>query len=260
MGAARAVVFVAVTGLVWAALATGATVQKDGLRVTVLSQVQPHRLPRTETAPIAVFLSGHLASADGGIPPQLRQLTIEVNRHGHLGPMGLPLCRRAQIEPASTERALENCGPALIGAGQFWAHIVLPGQDPYPTHGRLLVFNGRHHRHQSLLAHIYTSSPFNASFVIVFAIKRIDRGAYGIELKASLPATLGEWGYVDRIKLTLRREYRFRGAMRSYFRASCAVPAGARVTVFPLARATFDVGDREPVSVQVENTCGVKGL
>ncbi|HEX4306385.1 MAG TPA: hypothetical protein VHZ54_10130, partial [Solirubrobacterales bacterium] len=66
-----------------------AVVQDGGLRITVLSQVKPFKLPRQGTAPIAVFVSGHIASTDGGVPPQLKSMTIDVNRHGILQSEGL---------------------------------------------------------------------------------------------------------------------------------------------------------------------------
>jgi hypothetical protein len=169
------------------------------LRITVLAQVEPNKLPRTGTAPIAVFVAGHLQSSEGGIPPQLQSLRIEVNRHGLLQSKGLPVCGVPQIQPASTERALEDCADALIGSGRFWANIVLPDQKPYPTSGRLLIFNGREGGHPVILAHIFTSHPFNSSFVIPFSMRHVSKGPYGTELNASLPQALGDWGYLDRI-------------------------------------------------------------
>ncbi len=241
------------------AIAVGATIQFEGVRITVLSQVEPYKLPRRSTAPIAVFVAGHLQSAEGGIPPQLQKLTVQVNRHGLLQSKGLPVCRTAQIQPASSERALADCGPALIGSGQFWANIVLPGQSPYPTHGRLLIFNGRKGAKPTLLAHIYTTNPFNTSFVIAFAIKHISKGPYGTELSASLPQALGSWGYLDRIKLTLRRKYTYRGRQLSYFNAACPAPGRAKRTVFPLAYVSFDFAGRPAVGATVNKSCGVKG-
>jgi len=240
-----------------AAISTAAVIQQNGLRITVLSQIQPFRLPRTGTAPIAVFVAGHVAAADGGIPPQLERLTVKVNRHGLLQSRGLAVCEIPQVQPASTERALANCGDAVIGSGQFWAHIILPGQDPYPTHGRLLIFNGRVHGHPVLLAHIFTSNPFATSFVIVFSIQRIPHGTYGTQLSASLPQALGSWGYVDRIKLTLRRKYRYRGKQRSYFNAGCPAPKGVRLASFPLAYATFAFAGGRSMGTTVTKTCGV---
>jgi hypothetical protein len=50
---------------------------------------------------------------------------------------------------------------------------------------------------------------------------------YGTELSASLPQALGDWGYLDRIKLTLRRKYRLHGKELSYFNAACPIAKGA---------------------------------
>jgi hypothetical protein len=241
------------------ATVAGATVvQQGGLRITVLSQIQPYKLPRAKPAPIAVFVAGHLDNAEGGIPPQLQQMRVQVNRHGLLQSKGLPVCRIPEIQPASDERALAKCGDALIGSGQFWANIVLPDQGAYPTQGRLLIFNGREGNKPLLLAHIYSTHPFATSFVIPFAIRRIHKGPYGTELRASLPQALGDWGYLDRIKLTLKRKYRFHGKELSYFNAACPAASGAKRASFPLAYAEFSFAGRKPMGATVTKTCGVK--
>lgn len=170
-----------------AGVAMAVVVAEGNLRITVLSQIQPYRLPRAEAAPIAVFLAGHVATRSGAVPPQLQRMTIKVNRHGLLQSRGLPTCPLARIQPGSTARALDRCADALIGSGRFWASIVLPDQRPYPTRGRLLLFNGRQAGRAAIFAHIYTTLPFATSFVIVFRIKHIDEGPFGTELSASLP-------------------------------------------------------------------------
>jgi hypothetical protein len=241
-----------------AASAPAVTVQSEGLRITALAQIQPYKLPRKRPAPIAVFVAGHLQSARGGIPPQLQRLRIQVNRHGLLQSKGLPVCPVVRIQPASTERALSQCGQALIGSGQFWANIVLPDQGAYRTHGRLLIFNGRRGGRPVILTHIFTSHPFNSSFVIPFAIRHVHKGPYGTELQASLPEALGDWGYLDRIKLTLKRKYRHRGTELSYFNSACPAPGKAKRTSFPLALATFYFAQRKPFAVTVQKTCGVR--
>jgi hypothetical protein len=241
-----------------AAVATAAVIQSDGLRITALAQVIPYKLPRDKPAPIAVFVGGHLATATGAIPPQLRELAVRVNRHGLLRSKGLAVCHIHQIQPATTERALAACAPALIGSGQFWAHIILPDQPPYPTRGRLLIFNGRKGTHPTLLAQIYTAHPFNSSFVIAFSIRHVSQGTYGTELQASLPQALGDWGYLDRIKLTLKRKYRYRGRELSYFNAACPASEGSKLASFSLAYVEFDFADRKPVGATVNKSCAVK--
>lgn len=240
------------------AVATAAVVQRGNLRLTVSSLIQPYRLSRTGVDPIAIFVSGHIGTTDRTTPPQLERLTIRVNRQGLLQSKGLPVCHMPQIHASSTDRALRACGPALIGSGQFWANIVFPEQSPYPTRGRLLVFNGRQEGRPAILAHVFTSNPFASSFVIVFRIRRLSRGTYGTELSASLPPSLGSWGYLDRIKLTLRRDYRYRGRLRGYFNAGCPAPKGFERTAYPLALATFSFAERVQLSTTVVKNCGVK--
>lgn len=240
------------------ASAPAVTVQSEGLRITALAQVKPYKLPRDKPAPISVFVAGHLQNTKGGVPPQLRGLTIRVNRNGLLQSRGLPICPLSRIQPATTQRAVSECGGAVIGSGQFWASIVLPDQGAYRTQGRLLVFNGRQGGRPVILAHIYTSHPFNSSFVIPFTIRRVAKGPYGTELSASLPQALGDWGYLDRIKLTLGRKYTYREQPLSYYNASCPAPARAKRTSFPLALASFDFAGRKPLAVTVQKTCGVR--
>jgi hypothetical protein len=238
--------------------ASAAVVQQGNLRITVQSQLLPYKLPRTTTAPIAVFVSGHVATPSGETPPQLQAMSVKVNRHGLLQSQGLATCSLKQVQPASDERALAQCGDALVGSGRFYASVVFPDQRPYSTRGRLLIFNGRVKGKSVLFAHIYTTQPFSTSFVIVFAIKRISQGPYGTELSASLPQALGNWGFVNRIKLTLRRKYRYGGRELSYFNASCPAPRGTRAASYPLAKASFAFSEAEEVALVVQKSCGVK--
>lgn len=241
-----------------AAIAGAVTVRQDGIQITAVAQVKPNKLPRKGTAPIAVFIAGHLQSSDGGLPPQLQELTIDVNRHGLLQSEGLPVCNPTQLEASTTERALSACAPALIGSGHFWASIVLPDQGAYPSVGRLLVFNGRQAGRPLILAHIYTTHPFNTSFVIPFTIRHLHKGPYGTELHASLPEALGSWGYLNRIKLTLRRKYHYRGKSLSYFNAGCPAPGHAPRTSFPLAYAEFAFAGHRTMGATVNKACAVR--
>jgi hypothetical protein len=257
-GLIRAAALAAASLLAVAAIGSAAVIQTGDLRITLLSQVQPYKLPRIGTSPISVFVAGRIAATRGGVPDQLQRLEIKVNRHAKFQSRGLPVCRLPQIEPATTERALANCGAAIVGSGQFWAHIVLPDQGAYPTQGRILIFNGREKGRAVLFAHIFTAYPFASSFVIRFSIEKINSGAYGTQLSASLPSTLGDWGYVDRIKLTLKRKYRYRGRQLSYFNAGCPAIEGADRATFHLADALFAFSGNVKIGLRVDKSCGVK--
>jgi hypothetical protein len=241
--------------VVLASASVAAVVQQGNLRITLLSQVQPYKLPRIGTSPIAVFVAGRIAAPTGGVPAQLQRLSVKVNRHARFQSRGLPSCPLAAIQPATTERALAACGPALVGSGQFWAHIVLPEQGAYATQGRLLVFNGARHGRPVLLAHIYTSHPFATSFVLTFAIHHIRSPIYGTEFSTSLPEALGEWGYVDRIKLTLKRKYTYHRRHLSYFNAGCPALLDTDRTSYHLADATFTFTAHNSIELQQDKTC-----
>jgi hypothetical protein len=251
----RTLALVLALTLAGAAVAGAVVVQQEGLRAFVLAQIQPSKLPRHTPAPIAVFVAGHIETTTGVTPPQLQRMTVKVNRHGLLQAKGLPSCPFARVRATSTQRALSLCSDALVGSGRFWATIVLPDQRPYPTRGRLLIFNGERGGARVLFAHIYTTKPFATSFVITFAIRHINDGPYGTQLSASLPQALGTWGFVDRIKLTLRRRYTYRGQRLSYFNAACPAAKGSRLAVFPLALASFYFAERKPISVRVDKRC-----
>lgn len=242
-----------------AALAGAEVTQKRGLRVTVTGKLFPHALPRTGAVPVAVSVAGRVSTVDKSPPPQLKTLRIEINRHGRLDAAGLPACSTADIQTASSSRALAACRTSLVGQGGFSANIVLAGQEPYPTRGRLLVFNGTRHGHPVLLGQIYAPRPFATSFVIPFTVRRIAHGTYGTVLSASLPKALGSWGYLTAINLTLSRRYTYLGHAHSFLGATCPAPSGFRGASFPLIRTRFSFAGGSRITSTLARSCKVRG-
>ena len=116
-----------------------------------------------------------IKTADGARPPQLRRITLAVNRYGRLSTKG---CRSA-TRPARVDRphlALTRCRPALVGHGEFIANVAFPDRDPFPVEGRMLAFNGRAHGQPAILLHIHGSNPVDVTVVLTFAIQH-PRGA-----------------------------------------------------------------------------------
>jgi hypothetical protein len=136
--------------------------------------------------------------------------------------------------------------------------VVLPEQGVYHTTGRLLAFNGLVAGKPAFLAQIYTTQPFPSSFVVPFSIRHIDQGPYGTELSGALPEALGDWGFVNRIKMTLGRETQIEGTTHTYLAASCPAPEGTKGASFPLAQANFIFLGGESLSATVTKSCGVK--
>ncbi len=257
--AARAAVLLFALALALAGLARAEVTQKGNLRVAVSGKLSPHALPRFGAAPVSVSVAGRISTTDESLPPQLKSLRIEINRHGRLDTAGLPLCHSAEIRTASSARALAACRPSLLGQGSFQANIVLSGQEPYPTRGRLLLFNGARHGRPALLGQIYAPRPFATSFVIPFAVSRIAHGAYGTAFTAQLPRTLGSWGYITAIGLRLSRRYAYRGARHSFLSAACPAPKGFTAAPFPLLRTSFAFAGHLTLTKTLTRSCGVRG-
>ncbi len=255
----RVVAIVALVSLAGAGLARAEITQKGTLQVTVGAKLSPTRLPRTGVAPIAVSVGGQFATTDHTTAPQLKTMRIELNRHGDLDTEGLPSCRRGKIQPASTARALRACRPALVGEGSFSVDVVLGGQEPYPTKGRLLIFNGIYKGQPALLGQIYSAHPFANSFVIPFELGQSKRGRYGIALTARLPRAFTNWGHVTGLQMRLSRRYSYRGHRHSFISAGCPAPEGFSGASFPLARTTFTFAGGKTVSETLTRDCTVRG-
>jgi hypothetical protein len=245
--------------LTGAALARAEISQQGTLRVTVSGKLAPKKLPRRGTAPIAVSVNGTVSTTDQTLPPQLKKMRIELNRHGKLDTTGLPSCVYRRIQPGSTSHALNACRSSLVGKGSFTANITLAGQEPYPTKGRLLVFNSRQGRKPVLYGHIYSAKPFATSFVIVFKVQKLRKGTYGISLNAPLPKAMDSWGRLTGLKMTLSRRYRYKGRRHSFISSGCPAPKGFTRAVFPLARSSFSFSDGKKLTSTFTGSCKVRG-
>jgi hypothetical protein len=233
--------------------------QRGNLRVVVGGGLAPKKLPRKGTAPIAVSVAGKISTTDASLPPQLTKLRIELNRNGRISNVGLPRCVYSKIQPGSSSRALAGCRASLVGRGTFTANITLAGQEPYPTSGRLLVFNAMKGGKPVLYGHIYSARPFATSFVIIFRIQRLRKGTYGIALDAPLPKAMDTWGRLTGIEMTLSRRYSYRGKRRSYLSAGCPAPKGFSRVVFPLARTSFAFEEGQKITSVFTSSCKVRG-
>jgi hypothetical protein len=236
-------------------IASGEIVQSGNLQVAVEGKLRPSSLPRKGLAPVRVSVASKISTTDGTQPPRLRQLRVEINRHGQLETTGLPICSRRRIQTATSGRALSACRDALVGQGSFEADVSLATQEPYAAKARLLVFNSRSKGKPVLLGHIYSARPFTTSFLIVFKISEQRHGTYGTTLNAILPRTLGSWGVVTGIRMNLSRRYGASGQRRSFLSAACPAPEGVNEVVFPLARTSFRFDGGGRVSSTVQRSC-----
>lgn len=227
------------------------------LVMNVSANLSPAKLPREGRAPVAVSIAWKVATRDGTEPPPLKELQIEINRNGILDPTGLPTCAYAKIQPASTQRALKNCRPSLVGTGSFAAIVGLEGQEHSLTSGRMVIFNSKRGGKPVLYGQIYSGYPFAHSFVILFKVDKHRQGPYGTTLTAVLPASLRAWGNLTEIKMRLSRKYHYQGKRRSFLSANCPTPKGVGVASFNLARTSFAFVGGPRLSSTLSDNCRV---
>jgi hypothetical protein len=241
-----------------ASLAQAELTARGDLFVKFSGGIVPDALPRDSRAPISVEVVGRIRTLSGERPPALRAISIAINEGGRLDATGLPLCRQGQIEPSSSAEALARCGPALVGSGSYAADVAFPEQTAFPSSGRILAFNAVVDGRRAILAHIYDPEPVPITRIIVFHIRE-GAGTYGTTLTGFLPAAQNRWGYLKSLRLSLHREFVYRGQRHSYLSAACNAPAGFPGATFPFARASMRFADGRTLSSVLTRSCRVRG-
>lgn len=242
-----------------AVVAQGEVIQRDNLRVSYDGRLLPHDLPRQRLAPVTVSLDGSIGTVDGSRPPQLREITVAMNRAGKISSKGLPTCAASTLQQTSSEAALSLCRSALVGHGTFAAKVDFPNAPLIPANGKVLVFNSRIDGKQGMLLHLYGSSPVRAAFVLPFKIEHRSRGEFGTVFSTKIPTLASDLGYVTEINLTIGRRYRQAGKPRSFLSASCAAPAGFASASYKLAKITFAFSDGKNMAAPpLTRACSVR--
>jgi hypothetical protein len=245
-------------GLICAALAAAQPVQQGNLRIGFEASFAPHSLPRDRPAPVTIGLAGSVETTDGSRPPQLRRISIALNRYGHVTTEGLPRCPAGALESTSSATALERCRAALVGRGRFGADVDFPNQPLLPVEGQVLAFNSREGGRPVILVHVAASKPITATVVLVFHISHPRQGKFGTVVSAAIPKIASSLGYVTDVSLSFGRRYETGGRKLSFLSASCAAPGGFPGAIFSFARGSFLFADGKRLSATVVRDCSVR--
>jgi hypothetical protein len=237
-------------------LTSAEVVQKGGIRVAFEGKLSPRTLPRQGNAPVRVSVGAKISAIADQPPPQLRRISIAINRDGHFDPAGLPVCPLRKIQPSTTADALAACGDSLVGEGHFAANVIFNQQAPYPAAGKIYAFNSSLHGRPAILAHVYGTQPVPPSFTLPFELRPAE-GTYGTVLVASLPEATGNSSYITILSLTLGRSFAH-GKRRSYLSAGCPAPKGFPGASFPFAHASFTFATETLTSTLTRN-CAARG-
>jgi hypothetical protein len=221
------------------------------------ARLEPNALPRNRDVPVTVRLRGSVKTLDGSRPPQLRRMSLAVNRYGLMSTRGLPVCRPEDLEATSSEAALERCRSALVGRGRFGANVDFPDLK-FPVEGRVFAFNSRSRGRPAIALHIYGTNPVEVTFVLIFKISHPTRGQFGTVLSTRIPRLAADLGYLTDLTLSFGRRYRHEGEARSFLSARCAAPPGFPGALFALVKANFVFANGQTLSPTLARNCRVR--
>lgn len=212
----------------------------------------PKSLPRDNDAPIVIHGGGRISTISGELPPILRTLAFEFDRHGHVETRGLGVCTAGRLQATTVPIARRACPGAIVGRGFGRAIVKFPDQNRIPIKSPITLFNGpKRGRNDTVLAHAYTNVPTPTTFVVPVVIQRIRKGVYGYRTEATIPRIAGGYGVPIAGSLKIGRRWKFRGRRLSYINARCAT---GRLQ----ARGQFGFKDGTLLSGTFLRTCKVR--
>jgi hypothetical protein len=183
----------------------------------------PRALPKNRDAPIVIYGGGRITTVSGELPPILRDLNFEFDRHGHVETAGLPFCTAARLQATTVPVARKACPGSIVGKGAGKAIIAFPDQAPFPVSSPITLFNGpKKHGNDTVLAHAYTDVPTPTTFIVPVEIQKINKGVYGYRTEARIPTIAGGYGIPVSGHLRIGRRWTHKGTLLSYINARCA--------------------------------------
>jgi hypothetical protein len=214
--------FLAVGAVLLVGSAGASTVRVGTLVLHADGGFEPQVLPKRAFAPIHFQGFGEIKTTDGSQPPALQHVTLDFDHDGHLTTAGLPACRPAQLEGATTAQARQRCGAAIVGTGRIGAEVELAGIARLELRTPLTVFNGpRREGDPTAILHAQAPFPISETYVVVVPIER-RHGTYGYRVSFDVPPIAGGFGSLTYIGAKLGRFYDFHGSRRSYISARCS--------------------------------------
>jgi len=183
----------------------------------------PKRLPKDHNAPITIYGGGKISTVSGALPPILKTITLEFDRHGSVVTTGLQVCTAGKLEATRVAAARRICPRAIVGKGRGSAIINFPEQKPFKVSSPITLFNGpKKGGENTVLAHAFTTVPVPTAFVVPIVIERINKGVYGYRTEATIPKIAGGAGIPVSGSLRIGKRWTHKGKRYSYVNARCA--------------------------------------
>jgi len=218
----RAQVLALVVVLVIVGSAAAIVLRASNLVITTDGGFTPTTLPKKGFAPIKLHGFGKIDTEDGSLPPILETVTIWFDKHGEVETRGLPVCTPGKLAATTVPQARKLCPGAIIGKGFGKAVVAFPEQPPIPAGSAITLFNAKpKNGNPVVLAHAHLTVPAPTTFVVPIEVQRVNSGRYGFKTVAKIPKIAGGAGIPLYARLTVGREWKFKGETLSYANAGC---------------------------------------
>ncbi len=238
---------------VLASAAAALKIRAGDILITAEGGFSPTALPKHENAPITLHGGGSISTVSGALPPILKTLTIEFDKHGSVQTTGLARCTMGKLNATTTAEARRLCPGAIVGKGEGKAIVQFPESKPIPVSSPLTLFNGPpSHGDPTVLAHAYITVPVPSTYVVSIVIEKIRKGVYGYRTKGTIPPIAGGAGVPISGELTIGRKWSYKGHNYSYINARCET---GRLQ----ARGEFTFSDGTFLSGTFAKPCTVRG-
>ena len=238
--------------LALASVAYGIPIRAGDLLIEAEGGFAPTALPKHENAPITLHGGGSISTVSGALPPILKTLTIDFDRHGSVQTSGLEVCTKGKLAATNTAQARQACPGAIVGEGAGTAIIAFSESKPFPASSPLTLFNGpREHGDPTVLAHAYLSVPVPTAYIVQIVIEKIHDGIYGYRTKGTIPPIAGGSGVPISGHLKVGRKWTYKGHDYSYINARCETGRLQARGEFEFTGGTFLAADfLKPCSVR----------
>jgi hypothetical protein len=215
-------------------------VQAGDIVITANGGFAPKALPKTKNAPIAIHGSGSIKTTSGELPPILKTLTLEFDKHGAVQTTGLEACTSAKLQSRTVTAARKVCPGAIIGEGTGHAVVKFPEQAPIPISSPITFFNGPKVRgDDTLYAHAYVRIPVPVALVVPIVIEKIHKGVFGYRTEAKIPKIAGGAGIPISASVHVGKKWTYKGRKYSYINARCETGHFDAKGSFSFADGTF---------------------
>jgi len=210
--------------LVLSAGAAAIRIRAGDITVRADGHFRPTALPLRENAPITLEGGGRIETVSGNLPPILKTIEIEFDRHANVETEGLPVCRRGLLEATTVAVARAKCPGAIVGVGRGSAIIQFEEQAPIKVSSPLTIFNGpERDGNPTVLAHAYLRVPVPTTYIVPVEIEQITKGIYGYRTTGRIPEIAGGAGVPVSGWLKVGKKWIDDGRPRSFFSARCEI-------------------------------------